>query len=100
MGRAHLDLPDAQVRWATSQNSPATRSWEEVVEAALAAPIGAPRLQELDLRGKRIVVITDDWGRPTPAHRVLPAVLQAIEQAGAHRQDITVMTGSGVHAPM
>ncbi len=100
VGAARLDLPDAQVQWASSKYTPATRSWEEIVEAALAAPIGAPRLHDMDLRGKRVVVITDDWGRPTPAYRVLPTVLRAVEQAGASREDITVMTGSGVHAPM
>jgi nickel-dependent lactate racemase len=99
-GRAVLDLPAEQVRWARSKNRPATQSWEEVVEAALATPIGAPNLRNMDLRGRRVVVITDDWGRPTPAHRVLPAVLREVEQAGARREAITVMTGSGVHAPM
>jgi len=31
---------------------------------------------------------------------VLPAVLAEVQAAGASREDITVMTGSGVHEPM
>ena len=100
LGRATLDLPEDQVQWVTSKNRQATQSWEEVVATALATPIGTPPLHEMNLHDKRVVVITDDWGRPTPAYRVLPTVLAAVEQAGARRADITVMTGSGVHAPM
>jgi nickel-dependent lactate racemase len=97
---ADLALPEAQVSVVRSKNPRATREWEQIVGEALEEPIGAPRLREHDLRGKRIVVITDDWGRPTPAHRVLPAVLREVELAGARNADVTVMTGSGVHTPM
>src|SRR5665811_1831984 len=94
---AELDLPAGHVRWAASKNPSQTRSWEEIVTEALDRPIGTPRLRDHDLRGKKIAVITDDWGRPTPAHRVLPAVLHEVELAGARREDVTVMTASGVH---
>lgn len=99
-GGVDIDLPDDQVRTAVSRNPRATSSWEDIVAGALEAPIGAARLRDQDLHGRRVVVITDDWGRPTPAHRVLPAVLDEIERAGARREDVTVMTGSGVHEPM
>ena len=95
-----LKLPDQQVVTVASKNPTMTQDWETIVEEALSAPIGAPRLRDHDLRGKRVVVITDDWGRPTPAYRVLPAVLREVELAGARTEDITVMTGSGVHLPM
>lgn len=100
MSEAELSLPAEQIQQVTSANPVATRSWEEIVADALAAPIDAPPLTSYDLRGKRVVVICDDWGRPTPAHRVLPTVLSAVESAGARTSDITVMTGSGVHLPM
>ena len=100
VAEATINLPEDQIRTVESKDPEAKSIWEEIVEEALAAPIGAPRLRDHDLTGKRVVVITDDWGRPTPAHRVLPAVLREVEAAGAAREDITVMTGSGVHAPM
>ena len=100
LGKATVDLPYEQVEWVESKNVSSTQSWEDVVGEALANPIGSRRLKEMDLTGKRVLVITDDWGRPTPAHRVLPAVLAEVQAAGASREDITVMTGSGVHEPM
>lgn len=100
LASANLNLPDGQVKEVASRNPIATKEWEQIVSEALAAPIGTPRLRDHDLHGKKVAVITDDWGRPTPAHRVLPAVLREVEQAGARREDVTVLTGSGVHAPM
>lgn len=100
VAQASVNLPDDQILTVESKDPEATSVWEEIVADALEAPIGTPRLRDHDLTGKRVVVITDDWGRPTPAHRVLPAVLREVELAGAGREDITVMTGSGVHAPM
>ena len=100
VAEADLPLPDDQIQQVRSTNPTATRAWEEIVADSLRTPIAAPRLSDHDLAGKKVVVITDDWGRPTPAHRVLPAVLGEVEQAGARPEDVTVMTGSGVHAPM
>lgn len=97
---ADVDLPARQVQQVESKDPTPTKNWEEIVDEALANPIGTLKLRDHDLKGKKVVVITDDWGRPTPAHRVLPAVLKEVELAGAYREDITVMTGSGVHAPM
>jgi hypothetical protein len=47
--------------------NPKGGTWREVVAPALANPLGVPRLRAQNLKGKRIAVITDDWGRPTPA---------------------------------
>jgi lactate racemase len=97
---ADVRLPDNQITVAQAKYTPATQTWEQVVEDGLLHPIGAPRLKAHDLRGKKVAVITDDWGRPTPAHRVLPAVLRELHAAGAKAEDITILTGTGVHVPM
>lgn len=95
-----ITLPERQVVVARSANPAPARTWEEIARAALAEPIGAPRLRDHDLRGKRVAIITDDWGRPTPAWRILPAVLEEVHAAGARDEDIVILTGSGVHPPM
>jgi nickel-dependent lactate racemase len=97
---ANLDIPDDRIVIAQSRDPPPPAAWEDIVLDALANPIGAPRLRDHDLAGRKVVVITDDWGRPTPAWRVLPAILADVEAAGAARDDITIITGSGVHLPM
>ncbi|MDQ3701041.1 MAG: lactate racemase domain-containing protein, partial [Chloroflexota bacterium] len=93
-------VPDEQITVAQSKYTPATQTWEQVIEEGLRSPIGAPPLRAHDLRGKKVAVMVDDWGRPTPAHRVLPAVLREIHAAGARVEDVTILTGTGVHLPM
>ncbi|NQT19339.1 MAG: DUF2088 domain-containing protein, partial [Planctomycetes bacterium] len=57
-----IDLPDEQVVVARSKNPPGAGSWAEVVGEALSQPLGTGPIREEDLSGKRVVVITDDWG--------------------------------------
>ena len=95
-----VSVPDEQITIAQAKYTPATQSWEEVVEDGLRRPIGAPPLRTFDLHGKKVALITDDWGRPTPASRVLPAVLRELHAAGASAENITILTGTGVHQPM
>ncbi len=93
-------VPDEQINVAQAKYTPARQTWEEVIEEGLRRPIGAAPLRSHSLAGKKVAVIVDDWGRPTPAHRVLPAVLREVHAAGARVEDVTILTGTGVHLPM
>ncbi len=95
-----IDAARADVVVARSKNPAATASWEAVVAEAMAEPIGAPSIASRDLRGRKVTVITDDWGRPTPAHRVIPLLLEELARAGAEDANITFITASGMHDPM
>ena len=82
------------------KNTSAGGSWAEVVKDSLASPLGQPILRTRDLRGKKIAVITDDWGRPTPVSEVVPVILDELHAAGAEDRNITFVTASGMHTPM
>jgi len=62
--------------------------------------MGTDPLEKTDLRGKKVAVITDDWGRPTPAHEVVPLIVDTLRAAGAADDDMTFLTASGMHDPM
>ena len=94
-----LGIPAERVTVLRSKNPQGGR-WPEVVAPALAEPLGAPRLRAHNLRGKRVVVMTDDWGRPTPASEIIPQVLDELHAAGAEDKAITFVTASGMHVPM
>jgi len=94
-----LGIPPDKLTVLRSKD-PKGGSWREVVAPALANPIGRPRLRAQNLHGKRIVVITDDWGRPTPASEFIPLVLDELHAAGAEDNLITFVTASGMHVPM
>ena len=71
----------------------------DLVRAALAGPIGCPRLSSLVAPGQRVVVVTADITRPCPSDRLLPFLLDELNGAGVPDRDITVVFGLGTHRP-
>ncbi len=76
------------------------RSEQGILDEAFARPIGGPPLRDLAQAGQRVVLITDDNTRPTPAARILPRVLAELDAAGVREQDLTVLVALGSHRPM
>ena len=95
-----LDLPPGNVIIARGKNPSTTRTWSEVVGEDIRNPIGAEAINEQNLRGKQVVIIADDWGRPTPASEVMPLILDELQSTGVDDADITFITASGMHDPM
>ena len=59
LGSQELGLPADRVTVLRSKN-PAGGKWPDVVAPALAKPLGVQALHSHSLRGKRVVVMTDD----------------------------------------
>jgi nickel-dependent lactate racemase len=85
---------------AQSRAPDAGGEWEDVVEEAMRAPIEARPIREQRLHRARVAVVTDDWGRPTPAHRIIPLILRELAPTGVEDGRITFVTASGMHDPM
>ena len=68
----------------------------ELIEEALAHPVGSPSLAEM-ARGKNtVVVIISDLTRPVPSKLILPPMLKAIRE-GNPDADITLLVATGCH---
>lgn len=78
----------------------ATEDPLRLVAAALDAPIGSPRLEELAAGSQDAVLICDDMTRPTPTHLLLPAILDRLNAGGMADSAITVLVATGTHRPM
>lgn len=70
---------------------------EEEVKRAMKNPIGTPRLKEIAVPGKKIVIITSDITRPMPSKVVLPIVIDELTEAGVKDRDITIVFALGSH---
>jgi len=70
------------------------------IRAAMHAPIGSPMISQLAKGRKSAVIIVDDTTRPTPAHRVIPFVLEELQAGGIKDDDILFVIGLGMHRPM
>lgn len=70
---------------------------EAEVHRALAEPIGTSRLREIVKPGEKIAIVTSDITRPMPTHKVMPALLDELYEAGVKREDMTLVFALGSH---
>lgn len=70
---------------------------EKSLRGALDNPVGAERLSELAKSGQNVVLLVDDWTRPTPAYKVAPAVIQRLLEFGIRAGDIKIIFARGTH---
>ncbi len=69
---------------------------QDIVRAALAVPIGSPRLRELARGKSKVVLVTSDHTRAVPSKITLPILLEEI-RAGNPAADITILIATGLH---
>ena len=93
-----VDLPDSaeviQPRFV-----PGLPDEKGALRGALRNPIGTRPLGELVRRGDTVVIVHTDITRATPNARVLPVILEELQQAGVRQSDITLLNGLGTHRP-
>lgn len=80
--------------------APAAQTFAQAACEAMDHPLDKPPLGAWDMKGKKVAVLVDDWGRPTPCSEFLPEVLKRLRAAGAAYEEITIVTASGMHEPM
>jgi len=73
---------------------------DAAVRQSLADPIGCRPLRELGKGARRVAVLVDDLSRPTPAHILLPPVIEELQAAGISKDAITLVTALGTHRAM
>ena len=74
------------------------KSQAEIVEEALARPIGTERLEALSRGKRRILLITSDHTRPLPSRITLPILLREIRRGSPDAQ-IVILVATGLHRP-
>ena len=97
-GTGHLTMEAPAQRVITSGigRMKAQEDGRTLVERAMDAPIGSPRLWEL-ARGKRdAVIIISDHTRPVPSRDILPAMLAQLRR-GNPDIDVTLLVATGCH---
>ena len=94
-----LDIPSANLLAAIYPDEPEpVASATDAARAALEQPVDGPRFSELLTGAASVCVIIDNQFRPTPASKLLPPVLDAIEAAGI--SDARVICANGKVFPM
>ncbi len=68
----------------------------ELVENAIANPVGSSKLSELSKGKNKVVVIASDHTRPVPSKIIMPIMLREIRK-GNPDADITILIATGCH---
>ena len=97
--KMEISIPDA--RYNGSLISKMTeyvpeKSQEDLVRDALAHPIGTPKLSEMAIGKKNVVIIASDHTRPVPSKIIMPQMLAEIRK-GNPDADITILISTGLH---
>jgi nickel-dependent lactate racemase len=74
----------------------AEKSQEDLVDEALANPIGSPTLHVMAEGKKKVVLIASDHTRPVPSKIIVPRMLAEIRK-GNPDADITILIATGCH---
>ena len=97
--RLFLDIPRRNLwAWLKPNEPPALPDVTAAAAAALERPAGGPRFSELIGPDTSLAIIIDNQFRPTPASKLLPAVLDAVERRGV--RDARVVCANGKVFPM
>lgn len=78
---------------------PAMSDPGEAVRSAIRQPLGTRPLREQIKKGMKIVILVDDFTRPTPAYKLLPALLDELDPT-ANNLEIKLLNAAGTHRPM
>lgn len=96
-----VDVPDANLMGVFALPLCADPVDEDsIIREALLSPIGSPRLSEIAHGKRSALILCDDIARPTPAYKVIPAVLDELHDAGIQDENIEFMMALGTHRPM
>ena len=71
-----------------------------LLSAAMAHPIGTPRLRDLLRKENKVAIITSDLTRPCPSEKLLPYIAAELDAADIPDQNVFIVLGLGLHRPM
>lgn len=98
MNKLPLFLPDSNLGNMIRAKAFETHlSEKEILEHSIDNPIQSNQLREIISPGDRVVIITSDVTRPIPSYKILPILVDRLNQLGVNDRNIIVVFGMGSH---
>jgi nickel-dependent lactate racemase len=72
----------------------------QMVSDSITHPIGTLPLGQLMKANDRVVIIVDDFARPTPKREILTCLIDHLEKFGLKDNQIDILFGTGTHRPL
>jgi nickel-dependent lactate racemase len=73
---------------------------EEIIQEAFLHPVGSSPLAEILEWCQDVLILVDDYTRPTPTQKILPQLIKELERGGIKREGIRFLIASGTHRAM
>ena len=102
-GASHLPIETRAVNLVgvyTPRSSAPAPDPAAAIRAALGSPVAGPRLREAARGSRSAMILVDDVTRETPAHLIVPAILEELAAGGLPADGVRVMIALGTHRPM
>jgi lactate racemase len=81
-------------------SGPVGKTIYQMVSESVANPIGSLPLEKLVKATDKIVVIVDDFARPTPKNKLLTCLIDHLGKFGVKDDQVDVLFGTGTHRPL
>jgi nickel-dependent lactate racemase len=82
------------------RETPAAKSPYDSTRMALNHPVDGNGLHAFARKGYTVIIIVDDYTRPTSAGPICQAILDELNSQGIDDSHVTLITASGLHRPM
>ncbi len=92
-----IDLPEENLTVLAPTFQPALPDEAAALQAALAAPLGAPPLADLVRSTDQVAIVFSDGTRPQPRRAMITAILTALPHVP--RRNFVLVNGLGTHRP-
>lgn len=96
-----LNVPDKNLLGIFSPSTmQIDRKEEEIIDNAFFRPIGTSLLSEMLGGCEDVLIVVDDYTRPTPIQKILPRLMKEVENSGIKPGGIKILVALGTHRPM
>jgi len=72
---------------------------ESEIRRSLKSPMASGKIRDIVKPHMKIAVLCDDYTRKTPAHLILPPILDELKSASVDRENIKIIIALGTHRP-
>lgn len=96
------NIADDKIAWVASPRYvDPCKNDEDEIRQAIRNPIGIKPLKEIvKEKGTKTVIMVDDLTRTTPLKKILPVLIEELNDAGVKNSDIKILVALGTHRSM
>jgi nickel-dependent lactate racemase len=93
-GSLELEIEDKNLSLSTDVPFPEEmENLDQAILQALDQPVAGAPFSERLKNAQKVVILTDNFARLTPAHKILPPILEKLKEAG---KEVEILVASGL----